>query len=157
MRPLLLLALLAATPALAGELPDASRTPGATNPDITQANIGKTVCARGKWSTKSIRPPASYTNRLKKQQLSEYGYSDTSPQSYEEDHLIPLTVGGNPRDPRNLWPEPWDGEWGAHVKDRLEVKLNKLVCNGTLTLKAAQQEIRTDWIAAYKKYVGTRP
>jgi hypothetical protein len=41
---------------------------------------------------------------------------------YEEDHLSPLEDGGNPTDPRNLWPEPfnpWVGGtvMGAHQKD----------------------------------------
>jgi hypothetical protein len=47
-----------------------------------------------------------------------------------------------------------NGAYGAHVKDRLENQLHKLVCNGTLTLQAAQCAIATDWIAAYQKYVG---
>jgi hypothetical protein len=137
-------------------LPNAKLTPGATNPDITQDNIGETICNNhgGHWTTKKIRPPASYTNKLKKQQIAEYGYSDTTMHDYEEDHLIPLTVGGNPRDPKNLWPEPWNGAYGAHVKDKLENELHRLVCNGTLTLKEAQEAIATDWISAYEKYVG---
>jgi hypothetical protein len=135
-------------------LPNPTRTPGATNPDITQENIRETICNHGHWSTKSIRPPASYTNKLKREQIAEYGYDDTSMKDYEEDHLIPLTVGGNPRDPKNLWPEPWDGDYGAHIKDKLENQLNKMVCDGSLTLKEAQTAIRTNWIEAYKKYIG---
>jgi hypothetical protein len=90
----------ARAPDLSPYLLDAKLTPGATNPGITQANIGKTICNNhgGHWTTKKIRPPASYTNALKKKQIVEYGYSDTSMHDYEEDHLIPLTVGGNPRD-----------------------------------------------------------
>jgi hypothetical protein len=45
--------------------------------------------------------------------------------------------------------------WNAHVKDKLENELHKRVCNGSLDLKTAQQEISTDWIAAYNKYVAT--
>ena len=135
-------------------LPNAKLTPGATNPAITQDNIRETICNNhgGHWTTKKIRPPASYTNALKKKQIVEYGYSDTSMHDYEEDHLIPLTVGGNPRDPKNLWPEPWNGPYGAHVKDKLENALHKLVCNGTLTLKAAQRAIATNWIWQHKQY-----
>jgi len=45
--------------------------------------------------------------------------------NYEEDHFIPLEVGGNPEDPGNLWPEPWNlkigsSDYGAHTKDFLE-------------------------------------
>jgi hypothetical protein len=42
--------------------PDPTLTPGATNPDITQATIAATIC-NPNWSTKTIRPPASYTNK----------------------------------------------------------------------------------------------
>ena len=46
---------------------------------------------------------------------------------------------------------------GYHVKDRLENKLHSMVCKGEIDLKTAQREIATDWIAAYKKYVGPEP
>src|SRR5262245_21264224 len=81
-----------------------SLTPGALNPDVTQANINETICMRG-W-TKTIRPPVDYTNALKLTQMRDYGLSG-SPRDYQEDHLISLELGGDPRDPRNLWPEPY--------------------------------------------------
>ncbi len=43
---------------------------------------------------------------------------------YEEDHMLPLELGGHPTDPANLWPQSWDGENGAHAKDKLENKLH---------------------------------
>ena len=58
--------------AAASDLPNPSMTPGAIDPDVTQANIQQTVCVRG--YTKTIRPPAYFTNRLKKQQIRQYGY-----------------------------------------------------------------------------------
>jgi len=54
----------------------------------------------------------------------------------------------------NLWPEKWEGPEGAHVKDRLEVALLHLVCKGKLPLAEAQHAITTDWITAYRTYVG---
>jgi hypothetical protein len=87
--------------------PDLVRTPGAANPDITLDNIHENIC-NPNWSTKSIRPPVNYTNRLKTEQILEYADADTNPRDYEEDHLIPLELGGSPTDPRNLWPEPYD-------------------------------------------------
>jgi hypothetical protein len=131
-------------------LPDSDRTPGITNPAITQANVGSTICVSG-W-TKKIRPPASYTNKIKRQEMSELHLSG-SMKLYELDHLISLEIGGNPTDPKNLWPEPWNGTWGAHKKDRLENELKKLVCNRTITLREAQTAIASNWIAAYKRYV----
>lgn len=132
-------------------LPNKERTPGVTNPDITQENIHDTICAHGVWTTKSIRPPVKYTNQLKRKQIEEYGYEDSNPKLYEEDHLIPLTLGGNPRDPRNLWPQPYTGEYGAHQKDKLENQLNVEVCAGVMTLKEGQECIAKDWVACFRK------
>jgi hypothetical protein len=147
------LLLAAALPALAlaGDLPDPRLTPGAINPDVTQENIGATVCVKG--YTKTIRPPANYTNRLKKEQIRQYRYADTNPKDYEEDHLIALSIGGAPNDPRNLWPQPRNSEWGADKKDELEFVLYKMVCAGKVPLQQAQQAMASDWIAAYKRYV----
>jgi hypothetical protein len=126
-------------------------TPGATNPDIEQSNIGETIC-NPTWTTKSIRPPTTYTHHLKVDQILEYGYADTDLRDYEEDHLIPLELGGNPTDPRNLWPEPYEPsipEGGARFKDKVENYLHAQVCAGNLTLKEAQTGITEDWYSIY--------
>jgi hypothetical protein len=135
--------------------PDPARTPGATNPDITQENIRETIC-NPRWSTKSIRPEAGYTNRLKVEQIGEYGYADSRLRDYEEDHFIPLELGGNPTDPRNLWPEPFQtsiADGGAHAKDKVENYLHAEVCSGSLTLEQAQREIAEDWYRVYQASV----
>lgn len=147
-------ALLAAGLVMAGDLPDAQLTPGAINPDVTQANIAQTVCVRG-W-TKTIRPPSSYTNRLKKYQIREYGYADRNPKNYQEDHLVPLSLGGHPTDPKNLWPEPRHTEWGADKKDRLEFAMYKAVCRGDISLNEARDAFSGNWIFAYKKFGALR-
>src|SRR5277367_38835 len=77
-------------------LPNPTLEPGAINPDVTQANINRTICVRG-W-TKTVRPPTSYTNALKLQQMKEYHLAGTA-SDYQEDHLISLEMGGNPTDP----------------------------------------------------------
>ena len=126
-------------------LPDPSCQPGATNPDVTQSTIGSTICVSG-W-TSTVRPPTSYTNPLKVQQIAEYGYSDTSTADYEEDHLIPLELGGAPRDAKNLWPEPRYDAGGSTAadKDTVENALKKKVCAGTMTLATARHIMATDW------------
>ena len=146
----LLLAALGSCVAVAGDLPDPRITSGAIDPGITQQNIGETVCQSG--YTRSVRPPSYFTNRLKKYQIREYGYNDTNPKNYEEDHLIPLNIGGAANDPKNLWPQPRNSQWNASKKDVLEYKLYRLVCDGKVTLRDAQQAYANDWIAAYRKY-----
>lgn len=137
--------------------PNPRITPGALNPAVNQSNIGETICSRG--YAKSIRPAADYTERLKLLGLRQYGYSDQRLRDYEEDHLISLALGGSPTAPQNLWPEPHHviGGWGSDAKDRLEDELHTLVCRGRLPLAQAQNEIASDWIAAYKRYIGPNP
>jgi hypothetical protein len=111
---------------------DPTRTPGVLDPDVTQADIRSTICKRG-W-TSTIRPPVEYTDALKRKQMRQYAETG-SMSDYQEDHLISLELGGNPADPRNLWPEPYPR---AAEMDKTENELNAEVCNGTLTLAQAQ-------------------
>lgn len=138
--------------------PNPRRTPGAIDPRVRQDNLRETICRRGGY-TRSVRPEESYTERLKRRQIVEYGYRDRRLRDYEEDHLVSLEIGGSPDDPRNLWPEPHHviGGWGSYAKDRLENRLHRLVCRGKLPLARAQYEISHDWIAAYKRYIGDHP
>lgn len=109
-------------------------TPGVASAEVTQANIRDTVCRSG-W-TKSIRPPVAYTNTLKLNQMRRYG-DRGSLSAYQEDHLISLELGGDPTDPRNLWPEPYPR---ASAVDQIENELNHEVCTGKLTLREAQDK-----------------
>ena len=87
------------TPEPQSVLPDPAITPGVLNPKVGQSTIKKTICKSG-W-TATIRPPVSYTNNLKIQQMVLYEETG-SPSNYEEDHFIPLELGGAPRNPKNL-------------------------------------------------------
>lgn len=129
-------------------LPDSHCTPGSYNPNVTQSTIGSTICVSG-W-TSTVRPSTSYTNALKAQGITDYGYSDTNMSDYEEDHLVPLELGGAPKDPANLWPEPHYGSPTASTKDGVETKLKNAVCDGRITLSAARSAIRTNWTTALK-------
>jgi hypothetical protein len=111
---------------------DPIRTPGVLNAAVTQANIRTTVCHPG-W-TRTVRPRTDYTNALKRRQMRAYG--ERGPMSaYQEDHLISLELGGDPTDPRNLWPEPYPR---ASDVDKMENELNAQVCSGALSLAQAQ-------------------
>ena len=46
-------------------------------------------------------------------------------------------------------------DWNSWVKDQLEDYLHQSVCEGTVSLKSAQQDIAGDWISAYQKYFHT--
>jgi hypothetical protein len=109
-------------------------TPGVANPDVTQETIDETICKSG-W-TRTIRPPTSYTNALKIEQMKAYHRPGTTA-DYQEDHLMSLELGGDPLDPRNLWPEPI--ERATDVDDSVEDALNEKVCSGEITLREAQR------------------
>jgi hypothetical protein len=125
--------------------PDPRCTPGALNPAVTQATIGRTICRSG-W-TGSVRPPESITEPEKYASMAAYG--DTkSASNYEYDHFVPLELGGATNDPRNLWPEP-----GAspNPKDKVEDYLNREVCDGRMSLARAQRLIVKNWVTLYRQ------
>ena len=127
---------------LRGELPDPVCTPGVADRSVTAENVASTICVSG--YTATVRPPASYTSALKRQQMSDYGFTDST-RLHEEDHLISLELGGSPRDPANLWPEP-----GAspNPKDKIENRLHVAICAGQISLGEAQHRITTNWTTA---------
>ena len=92
---------------------------------------------------------------LEQQVFNEYGLPVSSRPHYEVDYLITPELGGS-TDIHNLWPEPYSStSWNAHVKDELENHLHNMVCQGKVPLTTAQEDIATDWIAAYKRYFHT--
>jgi hypothetical protein len=117
-------------------LPKPRLTPGAYNIKVRQSTIYRTICVPG-WIAK-IRPSSSYTNALKRKQMPLYGLTGTS-SAYEEDHLIPLELGGAPRNPKNLRPEP---RAQARRSDPLETSPKRRVCRRQSTLVAARLAIR---------------
>lgn len=118
------------------QTPNYTPPPGALNPQVTQANIGTTICVRG-W-TRTVRPPVEYTRALKHRQMAER-HLPGRPSDYQEDHLISLKLGGHPTDPQDLWPQRLEE---AQRKDRMEYALNRAVCAGRMALVDAQQKIR---------------
>jgi len=141
-----------ARPLPAGTLPDPVCTPGATDPHVTADTLDTTICRPGGY-TSTVRPPQSVTDPEKRLSMTSYGAPGSASQ-YEFDHLVPLSVGGSPNSPRNLWPQP-----GAspNPKDKLEGALQDLVCARKLPLRDAQHLIATDWAAAYRQILGTDP
>ena len=149
-----ILACLAGGAAAQSSLPPKA-TPGARNPAVTQMTIASTICVPG-WAH-AIRPPSGYTTAVKRRQIAAAGLPGGM-RAYEEDHLIPLELGGSADSSLNLWPEPRhsaDG-WTASQKDRLEDVLHRLVCSLLLPLPEAQAAIAADWHAAFRAHVAPR-
>jgi hypothetical protein len=115
--------------------PDSACTPGATDGGLPMAQLCPVA------HTKQIRPPASYTNALKRAQMRAYGDTGSST-NFEEDHVIALALGGAPRDPHNLWPQP---HASPNEKDTVEGAAHDAVCSGRIALPDAQHRIATDW------------
>lgn len=136
---------------LSHNLPSRSLTPGYVTPQVTQVNISKTVCAVV--YQRPERPNEAETSSMKGMQLAVLGPGQ-NPVLFEENYLIPPSLGGHARDSRNLWPQPINVEWGPARKDRLDRRLHRLVCEHSLPLEQAQREIAADWIAAFGKYCG---
>jgi hypothetical protein len=110
------------------------------NPDVTQGNIFETICVKG-W-TKTIRPPVSYTNQIKIQLMEREGLPLELIGNQILDHRIPLEAGGSPDDPRNLMLQDYQT---SKEKDIAEHTARRLVCDGVMPLREAQQLIWTDW------------
>jgi hypothetical protein len=141
----------------ASDVPNDATTPGVDNPAVTQQTIGQTICVHN-W-TKTVRPPASYTNALKVKQLKALGYADQDPSHYEEDHRLSIEDGGDPRAEGNLYPEPYDpaSGYGARVKDKLETATSHAICAGTITLEQGRAILKGNWKDAFQRYCGTDP
>jgi hypothetical protein len=121
-------------------LNDLKATPG----DTLDVSLDE-LCTSG--YTQGVR---NVPSAAKKQACAAYGVAPEhcNGKEYEIDHLISLELGGS-NDPKNLWPQPYQPKPGAREKDRLENWLHKQVCDGTISLADAQQEIANDWYAAY--------
>jgi hypothetical protein len=67
-----------------------------------------------------------------------------------------LELGGS-NDVANMYPEPGSAPASFHVKDKLENKLHRLVCDGSMTLRAAQIGIARNWKTLYQALFGLAP
>jgi hypothetical protein len=125
-------------------LPDPVCTPGALNPRVTPDNIWLTICVDG-WATKERKAyfPYPASERVKTRMVALYGqYAGGSLRGYELDHLVPISLGGDPVDPRNLWPEA-PRSWNP--KDSVEASVRAQVCSGRMSLEVAQATLEGDW------------
>jgi hypothetical protein len=124
-----------------GQLPDPRCTPGSVDPAVTQATIASTICRSG--YTGKVRPPESETSHAKFD-VAYPAYRIQDSAASELDHLISLELGGS-NDITNLWPEVGTV---PNPKDKVENALNRAVCDGRVSLAAAQRAIAADWMTA---------
>ena len=124
-----------------GGLPDSACTPGAIFPNA----IVQQICTSGYASSVRNVPSSE-----KDQVYAEYGISSHYAGQYEVDHLVSLELGGS-NDIANLWPEAASPKPGFHEKDQVENYLHDQVCSGAISLKDAQNEIATNWLAVYNR------
>jgi hypothetical protein len=123
------------------QLPDPRCTPGAVDPAVTQGNLRSTICHPG--YTKTVRPSASQTNKFKFE-VAYPAYGEPHSKKTELDHLVSLELGGA-NDAANLWPE---SPPTPNPKDKVENALHAAICDGKVTLKAAQNAIASNWETA---------
>ena len=135
-------------------LPDPACTPGTLSPAVKQENIRTTICRAGYEA--GIRPPLKVTTPEKKGSAAAYSFSGVWARA-EYDHNVPLALGGDPNDARNLWIEPNDlatpgATPSGNGKDRAEYTLYRAVCRKTnpIPLAVAQAAIAADWTTAVK-------
>ena len=131
-------------------LPAHKCTPGSVRADITQDNIGQTICNPA-WSTDLIRPPQTETDRLKTAVMAAYGVPAADRARVELDHDVPLELGGSD-DVTNFWPEISDipgarPAW-RNTKDKVETRLHAAVCAHEVMLVDAQWAIAMNWLTA---------
>lgn len=133
---LMITVLLVASPAIAYELPDARMTPGAVV-SVTAAQ----VCAPG-YARRARHPYDDAARAMSRAVRREYGVRGPG---YRVDHLVPIEVGGDPFDIRNLWPQPVSD---SYVKDERENAAHDRICssrNPDATMREVQREFETDW------------
>jgi hypothetical protein len=130
-------------------------TPGAVDPTLT-ADLSKAshlvngvehnICAAS-----FVTPPfraATKSQKIKTAVCKAYGIAAGCPGSaWELDDIVPIEVGGQ-NVQANLWPQPIAE---ARVKDHQVEDLlggpRGLVCQGKITLSAAQSCVLNDWVA----------
>jgi uncharacterized protein YceK len=122
-------------------LADSACTPGA----LLATGTKDAICKPG--YAQSVR---NVPDSEKNQVYAEYGIPSHTPGQYEVDHLVSLELGGS-NVISNLWPELASPKPGFHEKDKVENYLHSQVCSGAISLKQAQIEIATNWLAVYNQ------
>ena len=123
--------------------PDRILTPGSVDPGATTAQL----CTPTYLGTVALSSDAD-----RQETFLRYGLPyPTAQDRFRLDHAVPVEIGGD-SSAANLWPMPVSADV-ADRKNALAVRLHDLVCAGTVPLGTAQQDVATDWYAAWRRYV----
>lgn len=130
-------------------MPDPKLTPGVARTDLSVEQICKT-----KWGRDARAVSAS----MKKRVFIAYGFNllNKDPRCpCEIDHMWSRELAGAD-DVKNLMVQSYKGPWNAHMKDRLENRLHKEVCENGLDPAQARESMgpNTDWRKTFVKYFG---
>jgi hypothetical protein len=102
---------------------------------VTPATQAQTICRPG-WA-QSVRPSTSYIRLWKRLNVP----AGADPKAYVVDHSVPLELGGAPLAPNLRLQLKAD----ARRKDWDENALHRQICNGSISLRQAQERIVGDW------------
>ncbi len=122
--------------------PDPKLTPG----DVFENVTAEEVCIPG-YATRNRKVSQTKKKRIH----AAYGVPYPQPRgAYEVDHFIALELGGSNSE-KNLWMQPCNPRPGCKEKNRTANWLHREVCKKRITLREAQEAVRSDWYAVYLK------
>lgn len=142
---------LTATAACSADLPDPNLTPGA----VASTDPAEVCESDGLPGSAYSRAHRSMNELARRADFARYGIPWSQRGRYEDDHLVPLCLGGSDT-VANRWPQPRSSEWNAYQKDDLEAYACQMVCRGLLSLDEAQGWFLppVDWRDAYRRIFG---
>ena len=132
------------------ELPNRNFTPG----DVDNGRKKNILCVPNFTAGKdddgnNVR---HVTQKNKNIVFQQYNIKEDQESNYVIDHLVSLSNGGL-NTLSNIWPQRKDE---SKVKDMLENKLHRMVCEGQISLIEAQKALIDDWSSSYMKYIETK-
>jgi len=142
---------LTARAAFAGDMPDPRLTPGG----VASTDRAEVCESDGLPGSAYSRAHREMNQRARRADFARYGILWSDRGRYEDDHLVPLCLGGADVE-TNRWPEPRTGVWNSYAKDDLEGYACKMVCAGRIGLAEAQSWFLApaDWRDAYRRIFG---
>lgn len=141
-------------------VPDQTLTPGAVRsdvhstaaPGVPDQNVRSATVCTTKWG----KDERAVTASMKRRVFLSYGFPQGNKDPRcpcEIDHRVPRELLGADV-MENLWVERYAGPWNARMKDRLENRVHKEVCDGRMSLKSGQKVFLEDWRDGYRKFFG---